>query len=148
MGYLHIGLKKHSLLLPAACGASHHFRHLYDTNVFFGCFQGISTGLNLVFSVTTSIKIVIYICTYIYIISPWRGILKNNHIYIKITEGVLKLLTEENVFMHPYYDLHLSDLYCRRQYNPRDSNIHSDTAMHVSIHRQKKFMLIWVKRFI
>jgi len=28
----------------------------------FECFQGLSTGLNVAISVTTSIKIVIYIC--------------------------------------------------------------------------------------
>ena len=37
--------------------------------ISFECFQGISTGLNLAFSVTTSIKIVIYIRTYIYRVS-------------------------------------------------------------------------------
>jgi hypothetical protein len=74
----------------------------YMTQMFpFEYFQGLSTGLNVAISVTTSIKIVIYICTHTYNISIKRNSKKQSYIYIKITEGVLTLLTEENVFMHP-----------------------------------------------
>jgi len=38
--YLHIKLKKHFLLLPAASGASHHFKCLYDTNAFLWVLSG------------------------------------------------------------------------------------------------------------
>ena len=77
-----IKLQKCFSKLQAANGSSHNFLCQNDTNAFLCVFLGQQYRFNFTVLVTTSIKIVIYICTHIHNISmkrnPYNHIFKNN----------------------------------------------------------------------